>query len=362
MLSLAGADSHQRTLNQAKAHRDNAFKVALKTVLWLTNEEVANVKYRSLIHFLQNLGVEDAKSLKKSGNAQYTSPKIFNQLLDALNAVSIQVLKAAISNSPFVGIGIDESTDLSQEKHIAVVVRYVSVEGQVVTTFLKLEAIKDGKAQSLFDATASVLLQFGVPFSKVVGLGADGVNVMSSEQNGLNGLMKVQNPYCLYVHCVCHRLALSVSNCQQQIPALDTLTKIIGSVYNYVQYSKLERFKDISAILDMATVKFKRLFEIRWLCLGEAVVAVIRNYEPLMVLLSQDANNGDPTAIGLNQQLSSFKWVALLHLVADVLNTINHLSRLFQHNDVSFSAIRGEVKNKFLLRLTTPHKSKFNAC
>lgn len=83
--------------------------------------------------------------------------------------------------------------------------------------------------------------------------------------------------------------------------------QIISAVYNYVQQSetKLRAYKDIAQILDMDAVKFQRLYEIRWLSLGNAVTAIVRNYGALMVLVSRDANGGDPTAIGLLQQLSS---------------------------------------------------------
>ena len=62
-----------------------------------------------------------------------------------------------------------------------------------------------------------------------------------------------------------------------------------------------------------------------------------------MVLLSQEADKGDPTAIGLHSQLSSYKFLALLHLTADILGISNHLSRIFQYKDVSFSVLRHTV-------------------
>ena len=183
---------------------------------------------------------------------------------------------------------------------------------------------------------------------KVVGLGTDGASVMASSNNGLNGLMKLQNPYCIYVHCVCHRLNLAVSQVSKEIPVMKALTKIISAVYNYVQYSKLDQFVDIAAILDCDTVKFKRLYDIRWLSMGESILAIMRNYEALMVLLSQDAGAGDPVAIGLFQQLSSYKYLALLHLAADILTTMNHLSRLFQFRDVSFGALHSTVGANYI--------------
>ena len=48
------------------------------------------------------------------------------------------------------------------------------------------------------------------PYSEwIVGLGSDGAAEMAGELNGLNALMKVDNPFTIIVHCVCHRLNLA---------------------------------------------------------------------------------------------------------------------------------------------------------
>ena len=52
---------------------------------------------------------------------------------------------------------------------------------------------------------------------------------------------------------------------------------------------------------------------------------------------------GDVIAIGLHQQLSQFKVMATLHLLADVLGVTNHLNKLFQFRDVSFSTLKWKV-------------------
>ena len=69
--------------------------------------------------------------------------------------------------------------------------------------------------------------------------------------------------------------------------------------------------------------------------MGEAVTAILRNYEVLLVLVSEEAAQGDPTAIVLNKQLSSSVYPSLIHLAAEVLSLTNHLSRVFQYRDVS---------------------------
>ena len=46
---------------------------------------------------------------------------------------------------------------------------------------------------------------------QIIGLGSDGAAAMASDLNGLNALMTNDNPYTVFVHCVCHRLNLAVS-------------------------------------------------------------------------------------------------------------------------------------------------------
>ena len=346
--SVVAADPNQKSVDKgfskAKELRELAFAIAAKVVYWVVTEEVANRKYKSLIHFLQALGLKDALHLRRGGNATYDSPDIFNQLLECISDTSKKQLRAELRNSPFIGIGIDESTDRSQEKHIAVIVRYVSKSGKIVTTFLQCAKIKDGCAATVFQALTDVLKHFEVPYKKVVGLGTDGASVMASDRNGLNGLVKRENPFCIYVHCVCHRLNLAVSQVCKDMPVMKALTKTISAIYNYVQYSKLDQFLDIAAILELDAVKFKRLYEIRWLSMGDSITAIIRNYEALIILISKDAAEDDPVAIGLNKQLSSYKYVALLHLTADILNATNHL----QFRDVSFSALHSTVSSCYI--------------
>ena len=46
---------------------------------------------------------------------------------------------------------------------------------------------------------------------QIIGLESDGAAAMASDLNGLNALMTNDNPYTVFVHCVCHSLNLAVS-------------------------------------------------------------------------------------------------------------------------------------------------------
>ena len=74
----------------------------------------------------------------------------------------------------------------------------------------------DGKALTVVNAVKTVITKFGVDINQVVGLGSD-TSAMASELNGVNGLLKQENPSLVFSHCVAHRLGLG---CPKRVPAL----------------------------------------------------------------------------------------------------------------------------------------------
>ena len=67
-----------------------------------------------------------------------------------------------------------------------------------------------------------------------MGLGTDGASNVASNLNGLNGLWKEQNPYTVHVHCVCHRLALAVSQAGSDLHLVKSAQAIVREVYTLV--------------------------------------------------------------------------------------------------------------------------------
>ena len=61
-----------------------------------------------------------------------------------------------LRKTPFLGVGMDESTDRSSEKHVIFVIHYLDGDA-VRTSFLPIEKVTDGKAKTLCDCLTSVL-------------------------------------------------------------------------------------------------------------------------------------------------------------------------------------------------------------
>ena len=156
------------------------------------------------------------------------------------------------------------------------VIRYITPSSEVKTTFLKCVKVPDCKAIALHKATKDIVEKYDISDRKIVGFGSDGASVMAGEMGGVSALLK-DNRFCIFVHCVCHRLHLAVSQAYKNNQHMVTLQEILSGVYNYVQGSsnRLQQFEDIATLLEVDSLKFEKIFDIRWLSMGECVAALV---------------------------------------------------------------------------------------
>ena len=82
----------------------------------------------------------------------------------------------------------------------------------------------------------------------------DGASVMLSDQNGVAGLHKREVPFCVAVHCVCHRMHLAVSKAANAVPNVKVLQTIVSTVYQHINNSpnRLVKFKEMAKLLALA--------------------------------------------------------------------------------------------------------------
>ena len=71
-----------------------------------------------------------------------------------------------VRQSPYIGVGLDESTDRATEKHAVFIVRYQSAD-VIKNAYLKIEALSDGRASTIYDVLCKVFRGYNIPTSKV---------------------------------------------------------------------------------------------------------------------------------------------------------------------------------------------------
>lgn len=143
-----------------------------------------------------------------------------------------QMLRDVKSGLSTFSIIIDESTEVSTTKVLAIAIKFYAEESQSVKTrLLGIVDVQGETAQCLFDALSSALNDRGLEIREMIGFAADTTNVMFGGNAGIVAKIKEVNPYCVFVKCVCHSVALAVSHSCKVLPrAIEQLAK---DVYSY---------------------------------------------------------------------------------------------------------------------------------
>ena len=84
---------HEDVINE-EAMRDafnkaqsQAILTAMRAIYWLAKEDIATVKYNSLLNFLDEVGLKSVKNLQVAGNATYQSHQSAEGMQDAIAIV-----------------------------------------------------------------------------------------------------------------------------------------------------------------------------------------------------------------------------------------------------------------------------------
>ena len=306
-----------------------------------------------------DLGCTYLKELNIGGNANYSSHRIIGEWLDIMSQQIEQSVLEKVHGSPTMGLMVDESTDISITKELSLYAR-VLFKDEVHAYFLKLIKIPNGTADAVEHAILTYLEEAKIVISEVSSFGSDGAAVMTGSVNGVATRLKRLNPEMISIHCINHRLALGVSQAAKSIPYLVKFAEILVSVFKFYRHSAVRQagLEEIQTILNDPHVKFKIPSATRWLSHAQAVDAIRRSLSSLLVSLDKEAvENTDATAIGLLSLCRTYKFVATLMFMSDILSHVNKLSLLFQMETIDFSNVKSLVESciKAIRKLkTTP--------
>jgi hypothetical protein len=103
----------------------------------------------------------------------------------------------------------------------------VNDEGKVMERLFGLQHIESCTSAALKEALLKMLNSYNLPISRLRGQGYDEASNMRGEFNGVQKLIRDENPYAYYVHCFAHQLQLVVVSVATSTPA-------IADFFNYV--------------------------------------------------------------------------------------------------------------------------------
>lgn len=189
--------------------------------------------------------------------------------------------------------------------------------------------------------------EVGVDISRKLWLMAsDGASVMTGKNNGTAKRLQGHNPFMINIHCVAHRVPLATQAILDD-GDVSFMEDVLTSVYSWfsrspARYEKLYFWQETvqSDQLKVLTPNFK----VRWLYMVTAMLNFVRSHEAIAEAVWQEfEEKRDATAKAIFENVTSLRFIIMLHGMTDMLKVITELSGQFQKESLRITAVPGLV-------------------
>ncbi|KAJ3697985.1 hypothetical protein LUZ61_001690 [Rhynchospora tenuis] len=289
-----------------------------------------------------------------SKNCQMLSHHIQKDLTKACAEEVMAVVMDEIHDRKF-SVLIDESRDVSIKEQMAMILRFVNDEGKVLERFVGIQHIERCTAVALKEALVGMLCSHKLSISILRGQGYDGASNMRGEFNGVQKLIRDENPYAFYVHCFAHQLQLVVVTVSTSTPAIADFFNYVPLIINTVGASCMRKDALLARQHDLLLEKVEngeiltgrglnqesslaRPGDTRWGSHLKTLLRILVMWEAIIdVLEIVKKDSIKPTcnggAFGLIGKMESFDFVFIMHLMIELLSITDILSRALQRKD-----------------------------
>ncbi|KAL9665259.1 hypothetical protein QQ045_020674 [Rhodiola kirilowii] len=257
------------------------------------------------------------------GNNQMIAPAVQKDMVHACAVETTRAILADLSDGLF-SILVDESRDCSLKEQMAVLIRYVNKNEEVVERILGLVHVRETSAICLKEGIDSFFAKYGLSLSRVRGQGYDGASNMRSEFNGLKALILKENPSAWYVHCFAHQLQLvivAVCKLEHARKVVELEKGVISSGSGKNQETSLTRPGDTRWGSHYITI-------IRLKDMWSSVVEVLHN-----VFEDGSERESSAQARGVLRQMQSYEFIFPMFLMKRLLGITNALSMALRERD-----------------------------
>ncbi|PVH34933.1 hypothetical protein PAHAL_7G068900 [Panicum hallii] len=303
--------------------------------------------------------------------AKYTSPDIQKEILSIFALKIRKHIREEIGDQKF-SILVDETCDISKREQMAIVLRFVDIDGVLQERFFDLVHVRNTKALTLKAEICYVLSTYGFDVQNLRGQGYDGASNMRGELNGLQALVLKECPYAYYVHCYAHRLQLAlVAAAKDVVPVTQFFQKLLFIVNTVDSSAKRHDELHDAQVVELARLlavdeletgqganqirSLKRPGDTRWGSHLGSISSLMDMFNPVSTVLQNlaaDSTAGTNRADGDTSfnYMISFEFVFILCLMREILEITEQLGQALQKKSQDIvNAIRLVQTTKILL-------------
>ncbi|XP_017886546.1 uncharacterized protein LOC108628855 [Ceratina calcarata] len=285
-------------------------------------------------------------------NKKLKRTKIVAILKNVLNKAVVDKVTTILRSIPF-SILVDESTDMSGNKNLCILARYM-YEGKIQTYLLDYFQLKDGKAEYLYTCFQQIMERYKLPTSNIIGICIDNANVMLDKRNSfVSGLIEDNKNEVAIFPCICNSMNLVASYACECLPK--HVAKLLHMLYNYFANSnkKQQGLEELQEIMNMTRQKMREPAKPKWLTLAQSVESVVKQWDTLYEFFAAEISK-DVTLCGVHNSvtaifnhLNCLYTKAYLNFLNYILKLIHQFNTLFQTDEVLIHCFMAEC-DRFL--------------
>uniref|UniRef100_A0A3P8SLS9 DUF4371 domain-containing protein n=1 Tax=Amphiprion percula TaxID=161767 RepID=A0A3P8SLS9_AMPPE len=292
--------------------------------------------YVELLHAFTEKDDRLVRHLETSTVFSGLSNRIQNDLIEAVGDVIRNDIKKEIGAAPFVAIEVDETTDVTNQAQISVILRYVATSEagcEVKEAFLGFDNVsEDRRAPAIAEYVLGVLEKYDCA-DKLVAQTYDGAAVMASELNGVQAKIKEKVPEAMFTHCYAHKLNLVLLHSAKCMPECRTFFKTAGGLAFFSKSTNRTHLLD-----DVVKRRLPRAAPTRWSSNSRLLQTISMHQNDLRTLFRVITENSDSwdndmlmMAAGYDRWLSKASTCFLLMAYEDIFNETDALFRVLQN-------------------------------
>jgi len=194
-----------------------------------------------------------------------------------------------LQNNKF-SIFIDETSDISNQKWMTFLVRYVDPEtldsrSQLVK-LINIDA-KNSSAEKLFDAFLNEMWKLQIPFQNIIAMSCDNASVMVGKYSSFKTKLKDFCKNLLTFSCPCHSAALVAHSACNKIP--DYCEEFVKKVATFINSSPKRSaiFEEFAISFQETNRKILKLSDTRWLSRYSSIERLLEYWNTLFLFLTE---------------------------------------------------------------------------
>ncbi|KAL4469182.1 hypothetical protein ABPG72_008922 [Tetrahymena utriculariae] len=221
---------------RTREHINNdLFKPLFSSQYYICKNKIALNNYPSLVHLFGYLKVQSTENyLNNTGG---------KEILYCISSNIKQQLIKTIKHSCLpIGIALDTKVNRTNQKIMAVSIKYIDALYNPNETFITLVELKQKNAETIYIELIRILEEYEL-MDVLHFISTDGEITLTSLKNGVIGRMLKKLPWIIHIHCRAHIANLGLADIIKNFELLKTNNKTIYKICKVFKSNKQRKLK-----------------------------------------------------------------------------------------------------------------------